>query len=275
MYEMRTIPKDSVSGKPYLNGHRGRMLKQRANGVSENGHNTIISEVTSIITPLHFPFLKDIKKSDMQMINSRMVQQKFEKKEYIYLPYDNSEKVFFIIHGNVEIGYLDQSGRELSIDILSTGDIFGSAIGRNFAIDKNGRSMTGSFARSVDKCVLGVLNRDDFEQFIEKYPRFAAKILKTMSHRISTLETKLQNLVFSDVKTRICKLLYSLYEKAGDKRTGQIKIPLTHQDIANLVASSRETASLHLSELKKCGTIAYERKRIRITSLADLLKAAS
>ncbi|RMG32782.1 MAG: helix-turn-helix domain-containing protein, partial [Methanobacteriota archaeon] len=52
----------------------------------------------------------------------------------------------------------------------------------------------------------------------------------------------------------------------GDQRTGQIKIPLTHQDIANLVASSRETASLHLSDLKKSGVIAYERKRIRILS---------
>ena len=88
-----------------------------------------------------------------------------------------------------------------------------------------------------------------------------------MSNRLNSLETKLQNLVFSDVKTRICKLLFSLYEKSGDPSTGQIKIPLTHQDIANLVASSRETASLHLSELKKSGVITYERKYIRILSV--------
>ncbi|NIV04315.1 helix-turn-helix domain-containing protein [Candidatus Saccharibacteria bacterium] len=105
---------------------------------------------------------------------------------------------------------------------------------------------------------------------MEKYPRFSGKILRSMSDRISTLEMKLQNLVFSDVRTRICKLLLSLYEKAGDQRSGQIKISLTHQDIANLVASSRETASLHLSNLKKDGTIAYERKRIRILSLRNL-----
>ena len=270
MYEMRTTPKGATNGKPYINGHRTRMINRRGGSYEDEA---VVSEATSIITPLHFPFLKDIKKSDLQMINSRMVQQKFEKKEYIYLPYDYSEKVFFIIHGNVEIGYLDQSGRELSIDILATGDIFGSMIGRNFSLNSSEQTMTGSFARSVDKCVLGVLNRSDFENFIEKYPRFAAKIFKTMAGRINTLETKLQNLVFSDVKTRICKLLYSLFEKAGDKRTGQIKISLTHQDIANLVASSRETASLHLSELKKSGIIAYERKRIRILSLQSLQKS--
>ena len=133
-------------------------------------------------------------------------------------------------------------------------------------------AISGGFARAVDKALVAFLNKDDFDNFLEKYPRFSTKILRTMGQRIEMLENKLKNLVFSDVKTRICKLLYALYEKAGDKRSGQIKIQLTHQDIANLVASSRETASLHLSELKKNGIISYERKRIRILSLNSLLR---
>lgn len=213
------------------------------------------------LSQFHFPFLQGIKKSEIKDISSRIVFQKYAKKAYVYLPYNNAEKIYFIKHGNVEVGYLDESGRELSIDILGPGEIFGSFMGQHFS---------GGFARTVDKAILAILNKDDFEEFLERYPRFAFKIFKLMTQRITTLEIKLQNLVFSDVKTRICKLLYSLYEKAGDKKSGQIKISLTHQDIANLVASSRETASLHLSELKKRGTIAYQRKRIRILSLNDL-----
>jgi CRP/FNR family transcriptional regulator len=230
------------------------------------------------ITLLSFPFLQGVKNDEIQDINSRVIQQKFQKKEYIYLPYNRNEKVFFIVHGNVEIGYLDESGRELSLDILGAGEIFGCFTTRNFSSrgeNRFGESTTGEFARVLDKTVLAVLNKNDFEMFLEKYPRFAFKIFKMMNRRISILETKLQNLVFSDVKTRICKLLFSLYQKAGDKQNGEIRIPLTHQDIANLVASSRETASLHLSELKKTGAIAYERKRIRIVSISDLKKCST
>ncbi len=213
------------------------------------------------LSPLYFPFLKGIKDHELKAMSSHLVQQKFLKKEYIYLPYGNNDNVYFIINGNIELGYLDESGRELSIDILGRGELFGAFLGRNFS---------GGFARALDNATLAMVGREDFEVFLERHPRFSFRIMKIMGNRINVLETKLQNLVFSDVRTRICKLLCSLYQKAGDKRSGQIKIPLTHQDIANLVASSRETASLHLSELKKRGTIAYERRRIRILSLPDL-----
>ena len=213
------------------------------------------------LNPVLFTFLKDLQATEINLLNARLVQQKYAKKEYIYLPYDNSEKVCFIIHGNVEVGYLDESGRELSIDILGPGEAFGALLGRD---------LTGGFARSIDKAVLAVLSKDDFAELLERHPRFALRIIALMNQRLNILEAKLRNLVFSDVKTRICKLLLTLFQKSGDRRSGLIKIPLTHQDIANLVASSRETASLHLSELKKSGIIAYERKRIRIRTLAEL-----
>ena len=219
--------------------------------------------VVNNIPMLPFPFFKGIKQAVVDSINERMIHQKFRKREYVYLPYEKSDHIFFVKSGNIEIGYLDESGRELSLDILGPGEIFGSVVGR---------SLNGSFARAVGNATLGILNKDDFDEFLEKYPRFSLQMLKMMSERIQLLEVKLQHIVFSDVKTRICKLLQSLLAKAGDQRTGQIRIPLTHQDIANLVASSRETASLHLSQLKKAGAISYERKRIRILSL-PLLKS--
>lgn len=75
------------------------------------------------VNPVLFPFLNGIQANEIDIFNARLVQQKYDRKEYVYLPYDNSEKVCFVIHGNVEIGYLDESGRELSIDILGPGKL--------------------------------------------------------------------------------------------------------------------------------------------------------
>jgi CRP-like cAMP-binding protein len=280
MYEIQPLTPQAnakTSGALHSGKKINRVLNRRTKRIDSTAQNVSKSTETIGINFSNFPFLNGIGNEELQDINSRVVNQKYQKKEFIYLPYDRSEKVYFIIHGNVEIGYLDESGRELSLDILGAGEVFGYFMGESFSFRNESRvggSMIGEFARSLDNSVLAIINKNDFEMFVEKYHRFSFKMLKMMGQRINTLETKLQNLVFSDVKTRICKLLFSLYQKAGDKRSGQIKIPLTHQDIANLVASSRETASLHLSDLKKSGTISYERKRIRITSLTELQRCS-
>lgn len=253
MYPTNSLKKNKDKSSPNT---QLRLVRNNSRASRNRGRNISETDAQQLLS-FHFPFLKSIPKEALRLISSLMVTQRFEKKEYIYLPYNTNEQIYFIKHGNVEIGYLDESGRELSLDILSQGEVFGSILNK-------GR--TTGFARALSTTVVAILQKDDFEELLEKYPRFAYQILTLMGQRINSLENKLQNLVFSDVRTRICKLLYSLFKKSGDQRTGQIKIPLTHQDIANLVASSRETASLHLSDLKKSGVIAYERKRIRILS---------
>lgn len=263
MPELSTLNKDRHTSSDPLTGRNGKSgLKPfKRSGTGKNDQDS-----DNFLTTRYFPFLKGVKDEHLKSINARIVYQRLDKKAYIYLPFDDNERVYFIVHGNIEIGCLDESGREFSIDILGPGEMFGSFMGRG---------INCGFARALDNGVLGVLQRADFERFLEKFPRFSYKVIRLMGERIGSLEKKLQNFVFSDVKTRICKLLFALYEKSGDKQTGQIRIPLTHQDIANLVASSRETASLHLSELKKSGWIAYERKRIRIISLEALQREAS
>ena len=218
------------------------------------------------IPMLPFPIFDGMSQRIINGINESMIHQKLAGKQYVYLPYDKNDNIYFVKAGNIEIGYLDESGRELGMDILGPGEFFGSVMGRNFK---------GGFARSIGNTVLGVIPRMEFEAILEKFPRFAARVLQAMRDKIQFLEEKLQNLVFNDVRTRICLLLESLYQKVGDKSNGQIRIPLTHQDVANLVASSRETASLHLSELRRNGAISYERKKIRILSLSGLRACGS
>ncbi|RMG67876.1 MAG: Crp/Fnr family transcriptional regulator [Calditrichaeota bacterium] len=205
---------------------------------------------------------KGLSDEEMRRINERMIMKNYQKREYIYLSSENLDKVFVIKKGNVEIGYIDEGGRELAIDILGKGEIFGAVMGRE--------GYLGGYARAIDKALICHMPRQEFEEILQRFPNLSYRILKLLGLKINVLENKLQNLVFKDVKTRICELLYNLYRKSGDPDTGRIKIPLTHQDIANLVGSTRETASVYLSELKKEGVIDYERKNIQIVSLRGL-----
>ena len=185
---------------------------------------------------------KGAKTEEMKVLDEITVMKNYKKKEYIYFSKADIDRIYIIKQGNVEIGYLDESGKELSIDLLGMGEIFGTIMGQ-----ENG----GGYARALDRALICHISRVDFERFLEKYPQISLRVLKILGFKIKILENKLQNLVFKDIKTRICDLLYTLNEKSGDPDSNLIKIPLTHRDIANLVGCTRETASLNLSELKK------------------------
>ncbi|HFE64057.1 MAG TPA: Crp/Fnr family transcriptional regulator [Caldithrix sp.] len=103
----------------------------------------------------------------------------------------------------------------------------------------------GGYARALSRSLVCSMNRQDFEDFLQKFTEMSFRVLKLLGFKINVLENKLQNLVFKDIRTRICNLLSSLYEKSGDRERQLIKVPLTHRDIANLMGCTRETASLN------------------------------
>ncbi len=204
---------------------------------------------------------KGMNSREMTMLDDITVMQNYTRREYIYFSREDSDRVYIVKQGHVEIGYLDESGKEFSLDILSPGEIFGTILGHRAA---------SGYARALDRALLCIMSRSDFEAFLQRFPEMSFRVLKLLGSRINVLENKLQNLVFKDIKTRICDLIYSLYRKAGNPRDGTLHIALTHKDIANLVGCTRETASLNLSELKKEGIIDYQNRRIRVLSLPQL-----
>ncbi len=209
---------------------------------------------------------KGAKSQEMKYLNDITVMKNYKKKEYIYFSEQDVDRVYIIKRGNVEIGYLDESGKEFSLDIIGMGEIFGTVLGRG---------SEGGYARAIDKALICHMSRTDFEEFLQKFPDISMRVLKLLGFRINVLENKLQNLVFKDIKTRICDLLSSLFVKSGNREKGTINVPLTHKDIANLVGCTRETASLNLSELKKEGVISYEKKKIKIESPEKLKRYIS
>jgi CRP/FNR family transcriptional regulator len=209
-----------------------------------------------------FPVFKVLKENELEKFNQHAIIRKYHKKEFIYLPFEDGEYIYFIKKGNIEIGFLDDDGNELTLDILGEGEIFGQSVG--FGLSKG-------YARALDDIVLCMMNKSDFEYFLQKYPQLTYNLVKLLALKIKVIENKLQNLVFKDVKTRICRQLLRLYKKSGDEKSGRIRIPLTHQNVAKLVGSTRETASVHLAELKRDGIISYQRQRIFINSLSALL----
>ena len=97
-------------------------------------------------------------------------------------------------------------------------------------------------------------------------------LMKIMGSRMLDLEERLESLVFKDSRTRIIEFLYNLGEKKG-QRVGYERVVrkfMTHQEIANLTATSRQTVTTILNELRNKNIITFNRRRLLIRDM-DLL----
>jgi CRP/FNR family cyclic AMP-dependent transcriptional regulator len=81
------------------------------------------------------------------------------------------------------------------------------------------------------------------------------------------LERKIEDLVFKDVNSKLAELLLKLAKSHGveDERGTLVAMKMTHQEMANLIGSTRETVSLTLSQFKRKKLISTDARKVIIT----------
>lgn len=181
------------------------------------------------------------------------------KGDYIYFEAFHHNKLYFVKEGHIRIGYIDDSGREVIKEIIQKGELFGQ-----ITLERN--SLNGEFAQAYKSGVsLCAFTIDDFEKLLQKKPALALKYSKQVGAKLRQIENRLVNLLNKDVKTRLVNFLWQLAQQYAPKVSNPTQcIPnyLTHEDIAHLIGSSRQTVTTLINELAEEGLIRYDRHQI-------------
>lgn len=189
-----------------------------------------------------------------------------KKNEYIYFPEDPSGSIFFLKKGRVKIGSYSDDGKEIIKAIVNPGEVFGE-------LSLIGQEKRNDFAVSLDNdIVVCSLGMSDMEEMIEKNPMIGIKVTKLIGFRLQKIERRFESLVFKDARTRIVDFITELGREKG-KAIGKeilVKHNLTHMDIANLTATSRQTVTTVLNELKEKDLIHLERNKYLIRDIDNL-----
>jgi CRP/FNR family transcriptional regulator, cyclic AMP receptor protein len=184
--------------------------------------------------------------------------------EFVYMPGDKAESVYVLKKGRIKLSVLSESGKEIAIDIIQPGEIFGE-----FAlIDESVRS---NMTQALDDVVILVFNKRAFVNLLESQSRLALNYIRMVGDRRRRMEKKLSDITSKEVPARVCELLHDLSanaSSAGD--VNQSLIPLTHHDVASLIGASRQTTTSVLNDLMRCGFIELGRGWVRIKSLKDI-----
>lgn len=215
-------------------------------------------------------FLAKLSPNDYDTLNILHNYIIADKDAYIYFDAQYLNKLFFVKEGFVKIGNIDDNGEELVKEILKPGDVFGQ-----FMLERN--NMLGEFAQA-HKCetILCAFTIPDFEKLLAIRPDMAIVFSRKIGQKLKNVENRLLNLLQKDVRTRILYFFWTLVQQTRLSNENSMTLPnvFTHEDIARLTATSRQTVTTLINSFSAEGILNVDRKFIDIHNIKLLQKEA-
>ena len=191
-----------------------------------------------------------------------------KKSEIIYFAHEDEPRVYTIKKGTLKIVGVDADGNETVKEILRSGDLLG-----NYTFSENLPDDEDEYAIAIsDRVVMCSFKIEDFEEILRRNPQLAIRYTKLVGFRIKRISNSYANLMFKDVKTRFALFLKNWVVSESDGKTKEVTVKnyLTHQDVAGLIGSTRQTVTQLFNDLKERGVIDYSRSEIIVHDLSQL-----
>ena len=211
-------------------------------------------EIIKIEALSEIDIFQDLSDQEMEEMDRATTMSTCEPGRVFYGPDESGEVLFLLKRGRVHLYRLSPEGKKLVVAVLEKGAIFGE-------MTLVGQGMHNTFAEAVDECTLCVMSRTDVERIIRDKPQVALRFMESMANRLREAESKLEDLAFKSIPTRLAALLGDL---ASESPSGDLIEGYTHQDLAEMLGTYRETATQTLNEFKSEGWVEIGRKRIRL-----------
>jgi CRP/FNR family transcriptional regulator, cyclic AMP receptor protein len=208
---------------------------------------------------------RDLSPNELAEMDRQITMSTCKAGKIFYMPNDSGEVLFLLKRGRVQLYRIAPNGKKLIVATLGSGAIFGE-------MSLVGQGMHNTFAEAVDECVLCVMSRSDVERLMREKPDVAFRFVQALGSRLTELETRLEDIAFKSIPSRLAGLLLSLEEQQGS--LGLVK-GYTHQDFSEMLGTYRETITQTLNDFKSDGLIDIGRKKVqliepeRLGSLSD------
>jgi CRP/FNR family transcriptional regulator, global nitrogen regulator len=197
---------------------------------------------------------------DFEAADVRVAERRFGARDIIYAPGDPDGQLYFVLAGTVRLYKIYGEYKEATVALLTHGDVFGEICLEEMPGQK-------TFAETVTESRVAVVRKCVLNEVIKRHPVFALKLLSSFSERLRQSEKTIEGLLEREVSARLATLLSHLGDRFGepDGSDKVLSVRLTHQDLANMIFSTREAVSKEMSEFQRAGLIEVRNRRILVT----------
>jgi CRP/FNR family cyclic AMP-dependent transcriptional regulator len=199
------------------------------------------------------PMFSGVSTEVLASIASLLIERRFRKHKTIVEEGAPGDYMYIISEGRVKVTKLSGDGREKILELLDVGDFFGEMS----LFDDAPRSAS---VKAMSDVRILALARNDFLRLLSGSPGLALSVIQELIRRLRQVDEQASSLSFQRVKERTMGLLVRLAKEATT-HGGRRKTPiLTHQQIADMIGTSRETVTRAVKGLKDEGWLEQEGK---------------
>lgn len=216
----------------------------------------------------NFNLKKILTLEERKKVAGTAVMQHVPRKEVLYFSSEASDSVYILKEGKVKIYRQTPDGKEIILNIIRPGELFGE-------LGLTGQQEREEAAEVLEDAIVCVIPLKDMHQLMQCMPSLNTEVLKRLGTRVKKVQNRLESLICKNAEQRIRSLIKEIAQEhgrivAGDPAQVEVKLGLTHSDIAKLTATCRQSVSTLLKDLEKQGLIKYDRQRIYVKDLSLL-----
>jgi CRP/FNR family transcriptional regulator/CRP/FNR family cyclic AMP-dependent transcriptional regulator len=217
-------------------------------------HTTLDSATPKLTT---IPMFADLSADSLRTLTEIVVFRRYAKGQVIIAQADVGTCMYFLMSGRVKVSLTSTEGRELVLDYLEAPAHFGEMS----LVDAQSRSAD---VIAVTDVSVYALEGKDLSTAIQLQPRLALSLIATLSRRLRTTISRLEDLAFLDATHRVMRIVLNVATAGLETRGAPVVQGMTHHDIATLAGTSRETASRVISQLSRDGIITAKGRRLTV-----------
>ncbi len=196
------------------------------------------------------PFFKSIKKGDLKRIATLSNIREFPKKSIVFTKAETGEHMFVVVSGRIKIYIHSAARKRKTFAYLTKGAFFGE-------MALLGGDTRSASAQAVVDSELLLISKKDFNDLLRKDWDMTYYLLRAVCARLRRSNEEVENLLFRNILGRVSKTLWDLARDGGKETDGGILLttPYIHQELADLVGTTREPLARAISTLRKANLI--------------------
>ena len=214
----------------------------------------------------NFPLLRDLPPDTLARLSTAMTERTFARREIVIKKGDPGNVLGFLIEGRLQGVDFTVDGREVGIYFVEPNDYFGELS----VIDGLPRP---DFVVAVGRAQVATLPREEARSLLVSTPAIAARVTERLAHRVRMVSAQRTLLGVTNPAQRVCAQLMQLMVKVAEGK-GVITFAPTHQEIAIMINTSRETVTRVMQVLQARGVLKREGNQWQVADMRYLTDVA-
>lgn len=212
------------------------------------------------------PIFATLSDAEFRSLQGIFLIRSFRRNQVIFLEEETGKYMYIVLAGKVKVTKTTPEGKETVLAIHQPGDFFGEMA----LLDGKTAPATVS---AMEDCRIATVSGSDFQNYLMRNEKVVKQIIQVLCSRLRQVWAQVHSLSYSTADARIRGTLLQLSRKHGvpDARGIIIDLKITHQELAGMVGTSRETVSRTLAKLQRDGILQIDGRRIILRDPKALL----